>query len=51
MTRRSQPCREPDKGNSSGQPEAGINLVRLKNRNKELSASPKLMGTMAGMAN
>lgn len=30
----------PGKGSSSGEPEAGINLVCLKNRNKELSFSP-----------
>lgn len=30
----------PGKGSSSGEPEAGINLVCLKNRSKELSSSP-----------
>ena len=49
MIRRSQLCRDPGKWSSWVQPAVGINLVCLKNRNKELSFSPRLIANMAGM--
>lgn len=50
MIGRSRPCGDSGRGSSCGWPEAEITLVCLKDKNKELTVSPILIGSMARMA-
>lgn len=50
MIGRSRPCGNSGRGSSCGWPEAEITLVCLKDKNKELTVSPILIGSMARMA-